>query len=570
MLAACARGLDLIDAHLGTLGATELRAQATAQGDDLARLAMGHAARTGDAGRLLEWSERWRATALAVPPVRLDVDPELTRDLAALRVLARRLDDEPCAGRSRGPARAAASRGGGSPAGAAPAGRRFRAGSGPVRVAELRSLLGSTDLVELTEVDRQLFAVVLSGDRPPAMHHVGELDAAERALAHALFALRREGAHRGGTPLDLRPIGARLEQALLGPVVETLAASSVVVVPTGGLHAVPWALLPGLRGRAVTVAPSAAFWLRGQRSLATDGGRVVLVGGPHLSTGATEVRRLAERYPEAVVLAGGDATSERVLAAMDGARLVHVAAHGTFRSDSPLLSALELDDGPLTVYDLERLGRAPHRVVLSSCNSAVGAPSGADELLGVVSALMTLGSVGVVASVVPVDDPSTVPFMLALHRLMQDQPLGRALVEARRAVRDDPVGEHRRGVVHRPRSLNGSQAHPVGDQAGGRRRAPEPDHAGRHRGDHEEPEVVHGHRRDHAIVALHLDLAAGRRRELADHPIGEHLDLHGPRARRRTPSPGRCRTPWSVRARPAGWSRTSARPSAGPRRWSAR
>ena len=54
MLTACARGLDLIDAHLGTLGATELRAQATAQGDDLARLAMGHAARTGDAGRLLD------------------------------------------------------------------------------------------------------------------------------------------------------------------------------------------------------------------------------------------------------------------------------------------------------------------------------------------------------------------------------------------------------------------------------------------------------------------------------------------------------------------------------------
>ena len=41
MLAACARGLDLIDVHLGTLGATELRAQATAQGDDLARLAHG-------------------------------------------------------------------------------------------------------------------------------------------------------------------------------------------------------------------------------------------------------------------------------------------------------------------------------------------------------------------------------------------------------------------------------------------------------------------------------------------------------------------------------------------------
>ena len=439
MLAACARGLDLIDAHLGTLGATELRAQATAQGDDLARLAMGQAARTGDAGRLLEWSERWRATSLAVPPVRRDVDPELTSDLAALRVVAQRLDDE-------------------LPAAAAPALRRDRrrleeavrrralhrpgsgagSGAGPVRVAELRSLLGSTELVELTEVDGQLFAVVLSGDLPPAMHHVGAAEAAGRALDHALFALRRTGSRRGGRPLDLHPIGRRLEQALLGPLVDTLTGSSVVVVPTGVLHAVPWALLPGLRGRAVTVAPSAAYWMRGQLSVATEGGRVVLVGGPRLSTGATEVRRLAERYPGAVVLADGDATSERVLAAMDGARLVHVAAHGTFRSDSPLLSALELDDGPLTVYDLERLGRAPHRVVLSSCNSAVGAPSGADELLGVVSALMTLGSVGVVASVVPVDDPSTVPFMLALHRLMQDLPLGQALVEAREVVGDDP------------------------------------------------------------------------------------------------------------------------------------
>jgi CHAT domain-containing protein len=123
---------------------------------------------------------------------------------------------------------------------------------------------------------------------------------------------------------------------------------------------------------------------------------------------------------------------------MDGAALVHVAAHGTFRADSPLLSALELDDGPLTVYDLQRLRRAPYRVVLSSCNSAVGAPSGVDELLGVVSALVALGSAGVVASVVPVDDPATVPFMLALHDRLAREPLGRALAGARTEVDADP------------------------------------------------------------------------------------------------------------------------------------
>ena len=450
MLAACARGLTLIDTHRNTLGATELRARATAQGAELAQLALRHAARTGDARRLLVWSERWRATALTVPPVRLHVDAEMTRDLAALRTLARRLEAAVPAGTGPPEQRRLAEAG----AAALQQERRRledavrrqslrRPGgdlrpSAPLRIDDLRGMLDETDLIELTDVDGQLFAVVLAGDRPAALHHVGATTTAERALTHALFALRRAGARRGETQLDLRSIGLRLEQALLGPVIETLRAPAVVVVPTGRLHAVPWALLPNLKERTVTVAPSAAIWMRGRRADPPAERRVVLIGGPRLSTGMTEVRRLAEQYPNAVVLADGEATSERALAAMDGAWLVHVAAHGTFRADSPLLSALELDDGPLTVYDLERLHRAPHRVVLSSCNSAVGTPSGADELLGVVSALMSLGAAGVVASVVPVDDPGTVPFMLALHRLMPDVPLGQALAEARRYVQDDP------------------------------------------------------------------------------------------------------------------------------------
>jgi CHAT domain-containing protein len=172
--------------------------------------------------------------------------------------------------------------------------------------------------------------------------------------------------------------------------------------------------------------------LRARKAVPPESDRVVLIGGPKLSTGHEEVRRLAELYPDAVVLSDGAATAEAVLKAIDGAALVHVAAHGTFRADSPLFSALQLDDGPLTVYDLERLRRAPHRVVLSSCSSAVGSPSGADELLGLVSALAALGSAGVVASVVPVNDPGTVPLMLDLHaRLRSGDELAEALASSR-------------------------------------------------------------------------------------------------------------------------------------------
>ena len=68
MLAACRRGLDVLDEHRLTLGASELRAQATVHGAELATLAQRHAARVRRPRLLLTWSERWRATALAVPP----------------------------------------------------------------------------------------------------------------------------------------------------------------------------------------------------------------------------------------------------------------------------------------------------------------------------------------------------------------------------------------------------------------------------------------------------------------------------------------------------------------------
>ena len=113
-----------------------------------------------------------------------------------------------------------------------------------------------------------------------------------------------------------------------------------------------------------------------------------------------------------MVLANGSATVERCLRAMDGAGLVHVAAHGRFRADNPMFSALELDDGPLTVHDFERLGRAPHRFVLSACDSGVMVPVGANELLGLATALMSMGTAGILSSVAPVNDEATAELMV--------------------------------------------------------------------------------------------------------------------------------------------------------------
>jgi tetratricopeptide (TPR) repeat protein len=442
MLAACDRGLALLDLHLQTLGATELRTLATANGAQLADMALRHAVRRSDPRLFLEWSERWRGTVLRVTPVRPPADSDLVADLAALRNVAARVDSSRDS-RSAAPAlererrrleTAVRQRVLHTPAIASDQAESFR-------TADLLDELGDTDLIELTDVNGQLHAVVVTGGQLHLVH-VGPTRGAMHALAHALFALRREGTGRGTHRLDLAEIGRRLEVSLLGDSVRLLRGGPLVVVPTGKLHAVPWGMLPSLRQRATAVTPSASAWLRARRTHRPEEDRVVLVGGPRLLTGDAEVRHLVRRYPDATVLADGDATADRVMAAMDGAWLVHMAAHGTFRGDSPLFSAIELDDGPLTVYDLERLKQAPYRVVLSSCSSAIGVAVGADELLGLVSALISLGSAGVVASVVPVNDPATVPLMTALHdHLRAGSDLAGALTLARHAVSDDPVAQ---------------------------------------------------------------------------------------------------------------------------------
>ena len=88
---ACRRGLDVIDEYRSMLGSSELRAQTTAHGAELANLGQRHALRLGRPRLMLAWSERWRAVALAVPSVRPPADEELQAELVAIRNISARL-----------------------------------------------------------------------------------------------------------------------------------------------------------------------------------------------------------------------------------------------------------------------------------------------------------------------------------------------------------------------------------------------------------------------------------------------------------------------------------------------
>jgi tetratricopeptide (TPR) repeat protein len=450
VLAACRQGLDVLDEHQFTLGASELRAQATVHGAELAAVALRHAVRPGRPRLLLTWSERWRATAQAVPPVRPSADEELNTSLTALRSVTRELERARSQGgragtavqrdlqreqqRLEGLVRASALR-------ARVAARWSRT---PFSVTGLLDELGSAQLLEIVDVDGRIY-VLACGAGKVRQFAAGHASDAMKAADFARFALRRLARSRpvddpAGPLAILDKAGLALQQALLGQAVRHLGDGPVIIVPTGKLHPIPWALLPALKDRVVSVAPSATAWMRAHAAPVPEHRHVTLARGPGLASDGAEVPKVARLYDDVTVLDQGEATAEKVLYALDGAWLAHIAAHGIFRADSPLFSSLRMHDGPLTVYDFERLDRAPYRLVLSSCDSGVLAPAGANELLGLVSSLLPLGTAGIIAAIVPLNDQAVVPLMVDLHRhLRTGQSLAESICQVRRGLTGDPV-----------------------------------------------------------------------------------------------------------------------------------
>ncbi|TDD79531.1 CHAT domain-containing protein [Actinomadura rubrisoli] len=425
-------GLRVLDEHRTTLGATDLRAHASGLRADLAALGLRIAAESGRPGRVLEWAEQGRASHLLMRPVRPPADKWLADAFTELRVTAGAIAD---LGGARGTA--------------APRARlvqrqlvlereirdycRLRRGDGPAWAAEPASVralaaeLGGTALVEFVLLDGALHVVTVVDGRA-RLRRLGAPGDVRDLVDRIPFALHRivrqhvSPQSRSAAELMLRDTAERLDVLLLGPLRDELAGRPLVLVPTGPLQSLPWSILPSCAGRPVTVSPSATLWLAGRTQCPPFApppgaacGPALVAAGPDLRWADAETRAVA-RIHGAAPLTGPAATVGAVLEAFNGARLVHLAAHGRIHPTNPLFSSLRFADGPLTVYDLETLERAPRLVILAACDSGRSIVQRGDELLGLSATLLALGTRQVIASVMPVPDAETAPLMIAFHR----------------------------------------------------------------------------------------------------------------------------------------------------------
>jgi tetratricopeptide (TPR) repeat protein len=435
----CAATVDEFASLTSVLGGTELRAHVAMHVAAVVDLGVAMSVRSGDAELAFAWSERQRASALATAPVRPPGEGALAHDLDLLRAAVIEFElkvrdgvSDPqlalrCAQLQDSVRRRT---------------RQAAGERGQVPCAESLPETSAGDVaawISYVEVEGELVAIRLV-DGQASIVQLGPLAAARRQAGMLLATLTMHlgAASRGlqRDPVVVHAAAAETAAVLLDPL--DLPDGLVVLSPSPALHELPWALLPALHDRPFVVAPSAGLWRRCRARPPKRAAGTLVVCGPGLPLADAEGRAVAACYADATLLEGEGATVGAVEDAMRRVDVAHLVCHGSFSSGNPMFSSLRLADGPMFVYDLERLSSPPRVVVLSACSAGIHATPAGKEILGLTASLLATGPRAVIAATVAVlDASSTVDFMGELHRALA---AGTGPAEAlRRARRADPI-----------------------------------------------------------------------------------------------------------------------------------
>lgn len=253
---------------------------------------------------------------------------------------------------------------------------------------------------------------------------------------------------------DSRDTGRALYDAILAPVVDEKTAS-LIVVPDGPLHLVPFAALSDQKGDfvaqhlTVTVAPSATIYSALRNSSSRTPSATAFLGVLYTSAapapsdisqsrGIFDIRGAAlkplaagrEEIIEASQAIGVPARPEEIVnseaalkkRALSKFRIIHVAAHGVGDEQEPDRAALVLsaggaaEDGLWQAREIRSSRLSADLVVLSACETGTGRLQGQEGVMNLARAFLTAGAKSVIASLWSVEDRSTATLMSSLYK----------------------------------------------------------------------------------------------------------------------------------------------------------
>ena len=411
--------------YQASFGSLDLQTAVSGHGRRLAEQGLARALATGRPATVFGWAERARALSTRLPPVVPPADPEAAAMLEELRHLRVELRAHVLAGQ---PAPTLRTR-------CAQLERLIRQRSwytpgpgqtlAPAPLSDVQQQLGQKDATYVAHLlsGGRLHALV-AGPRRRALHDLGpaapaiELLHRVRADLDALATLNLPEPMRVSVRASSRRSLQRLDDMLWHPLRRYLADGPLLLAPAAGLVAVPWTLLPSLRGRPLTVVPSATAWLAARdRAALPARPTLALAAGPRVARAAEEVRLVAEVW---AAQSPTETTTAGVREAARTADVLHVAAHGVHEPDNPLFSHLELADGPLFGHELHQLPQLPAHIVLSACELGLARPRPGEETLGMTAALLHGGAGSVVAGVARIADAVAYQVGPAHHAALRD------------------------------------------------------------------------------------------------------------------------------------------------------
>ena len=272
---------------------------------------------------------------------------------------------------------------------------------------------------------------------------------------------------------DTAARGARhLHAELLQPVLAGLPAGvrSLVLVPDGALHRLAFDALSETGGPpyvadrySLAVVPSATIWLRlRQRSPMPPGVALAFANTPEgpavpvaerrgevesgqlpaLLHAWDEAKEAVDAFPRgSKVFAGAEASPEMLSGAVFAhASLVHFASHGVVNAREPNESFLLLAPGAhasgrLKVSDVQQFDWTGKTVVLSACDTSIGAVRLGEGVLSLARGFFAGGASSVLGTIAQVrDDEQQALFHQFYAELRHGVSVGEARTAAKRAL----------------------------------------------------------------------------------------------------------------------------------------
>jgi CHAT domain-containing protein/Flp pilus assembly protein TadD len=284
-------------------------------------------------------------------------------------------------------------------------------------LSEIRELLSPDTLfVEYsTTTDGQLFVLLVTDSdiRYQPLHALEDVEELTEALPHRSLTSPDEDVWR------------RLYELLVAPWAVALeGVRRLIVVPDGPLHYVPFQALCAtetgrylLQDYEISYAPSATLLVLSSRMQPRRRDTILALGydGGQLLHVPAEMQAIAGIFSTLTMFTGAQASRKHLEDLAPDAEVIHIAAHGDFRSDTPLFSFVALADGRWQVTDIYRQRINASLVTLGACWTGRGELTGSD-LLGFTHALFYAGAQSALVSLWPVHDASTAVMMSVFYR----------------------------------------------------------------------------------------------------------------------------------------------------------